>query len=146
MFEALRGQREALRSLRPETLLLQMYSLKVALACGLGAVILAGGDERFSAPALGSAKDLVAWTGANPRIVWGLLFLAIGVALIWALGKRVAIHILRFGLVVYMFFVVGLAISVFRDPAAGLMGIVVFTVLGAAHALLSVHLEKYGWQ
>lgn len=145
MFEALRGQREALRSMSPETLLLQIYSLKIALAFGLGAVILAGGDQRFNNPSFQSPRDLVSWTGLDARVVWGILFLALGAALVFTIGMRLAVHVLRFGMVVYMFLVVGFIVSVINSPAASLTGIVAYGTFGIAHALVSVHLDKYGW-
>lgn len=145
MLPWLREQRRAIHGVRPETLLIQMYSLKVALAFGLGAVVLAGGDERFSGPTFRGPKNLFAWTDLNPRLVWGMIFLCLGAGLVWAIGKPVAIQVLRFGLVVYCFLVVTFLWSAFQSPTAALTGVVAYGTFAAAHALLSVHLDAYGW-
>jgi hypothetical protein len=131
--------------LRPETLLIQMYSLKVALAFGLSAVIVAGGEERFSGDAFKGPRALVAWLPVEPYMPWATLFLLLGAALVYGIGKPVAIHVLRFGMVVYVFLLIAFACSAFQDPTVAFTGCVAYTVFAAAHLLVSAHLDTYGW-
>ncbi len=139
-------QRTALQSVKPETLLIQMYMLKVALAFGLGGVVLMGGSGRFSNTTFGGPRDLVDWTGIPAHVIWGLMFLALGTGLIWSVGKPAAVHFLRFGMVVYVFLVITFVVSVVNSPTAALTGVVAYGVFATAHALLSTHLAAYGWK
>ena len=133
------------RSLSPETLLFQMYTLMVGLAFGFGAVVLLGPSKRFSGPSFQGPRDLFRWSGSDPRIIWGLLFVGLAVALVWGIGKQAAVHILRFGLVVHAFLAITFLASTFTEPAAALTGVVAYTAFAGIHLVLSVHLRELGW-
>lgn len=136
-----------LEGLSLATLLIQMYSLMIALAFGLGVVILTGGDGRFSGTALSGARDLANWVPIlEPQEVWGALFLLLSFALVWGIGKRAAIHILRFALVVYLFLAIAFLNSSGTDPTVALTAVVAYVTFGIAHALISVELDLHGWR
>lgn len=139
----LKQQRVALREIRPE-ILLQTYMLMVALSFGLGGVIIAGGEQRFSGPSFKGARDLVSWAG-DPHLLWGAMFILLGALLVWGVGKRMAIHFLRFGLVVFVFLALSFVRSISVSPAVALTGIVAYAIFGALHLALSLHLDKHGW-
>lgn len=129
-----------------DTFLLRLYTLLVGLSFGLGTVILTGGPQRFASPSFDGPKALTSvlpWF--SPHTYWGLLFAAYGLALIGALGRWQAVHVLRFGVVVYMFLAVALTVSVFTNPIAALTGVVTYLVLAGFHAVVSEHIAHTGW-
>lgn len=128
------------------TLFVRTYSLMIGLQFGLGAVMIAGGRERFSAPSFDGPRDLVAALPYfPPHVYWGLLFLLHGAALVLTMGRRGAIHVLRFGLVVCMFLTIAFLISVFTNPVAALVWVVTYAALGVLFLLLADHLHDRGW-
>lgn len=129
------------------TLFFRFYVLVVGLAFGLGAVFYIGGVPRFSGPSFVGARDLVGWVPyLRPHEVFGLIFLIFGLMLVGGLGRVWAVHVLRFGVALYLFFVVSLAHSAFSDGHVPFTGIVVYTACALAHLLLSDHLHARGWE
>lgn len=127
------------------TLFVRLYVLMVALAFGLGAAFLLGKTERFSEPSLAGMRNLVGWLPVAPHILWGAVFLVFGLSLIGALGRSVAVHVLRGGMVIYLFMVTGLVMAPFEEPKASLTGIVVYMGMFGCHAVLADHLAHRGW-
>lgn len=127
-------------------LLVRSYVLLAALSCGVGGVILAGGAERFSGPSFEGPRDLVAWLPLDAWVWWGTLFMAHGVALALALKRPLAVHMLRFGMVVYAFLAITFAASVFQEPAAAATGVIAYTGFAALALFASDHLEHHGWE
>ena len=127
------------------TLFVRAYTLMIALACGLGAVILTSGHERFSTPSFRGARDLVAWLPGEAHYYWGGLFLVYGLILIGALGRPIAVHALRFGMVIYLFFAITFFLSLLAESKAGLTGCVAYMTFFGFHAVLSDHLSHRSW-
>lgn len=116
----------------------------IALAVGLGTVILVGGAERFSGPNFNGAHALTDWLPLFPaHVYWGSLFMLYGGALILSLGRTIAVHTLRFGMVVYLFFAVSFAMSLHSEPKAALTAVVAYTIFFGIHTFLSDHLAHH---
>lgn len=129
------------------SLFVRVYILLVSLAFGLAVAVWVGGEQRFSGPSFAGARALVEWIPfLDPSWAWGGLFFAHGAWLVFSLGRVVAIHALRFGIVVYFFFVVTLISSVISQPLAALTGIVVYSAVAALHAFMADHLAHRGWE
>lgn len=128
-------------------LFVRIYCTIVALATGLGIVVLLGGAERFSSPGLSGPRDLVGWIpGMEPYGVWGLIFLGYGVLLLLHLGRSAAVHTLRLGMILYVFFAMSLAKSVIDSPITAATGVVVYTFCMMLHAYLADYLHNHGWE
>lgn len=127
-------------------LFVRLYCTLVVLATGLGVVVLFGGENRFSAPGFAGARALVSFVPVKPYVAWGLIFLAYGLALLAALGKRAAVHVLRFGMMLYIFFAIGLLKSVLDSPITAATGVVVYGCCMLFHAFLSDYLDHNGWE
>lgn len=133
----------------PEPLLFQVYSLMVASAIGLSAVIFTSGffgSDVFRGGELRGPRDLVQWIPyTTPEALWGILFLAIGALLIWGIQKSWTIHVLRFSLVVYLFLSISFVTSV-GTSAISLMAAVFALIHALLHLVLSVRIDVYGWR
>lgn len=128
------------------SLFVRVYALMACLGIGLGVAIAAGGEQRFEGPMFEAPRNLVAWLPIQPYWSWALLFSAYGLTLVGTLGRRMAVHTLRFGIVVYFFAASCFAGSMQIDPRASAVGLV-FTVFAAAlHLFTSDHLTKRGWE
>lgn len=128
------------------SLFVRLYILLIALAAGLAAAVWIGGSERFSGPSFAGPRHLVAWIPVDSSVLWGTLFFLHGMWLTFSLGRKMAIHAMRFGIVVYLFFAVSLITSVLREPVAAMTGVVVYTVVALWHLLMSDHLVHLGWE
>lgn len=126
-------------------LFVRFYALGIALAIGLGTAMLAGGPERFATPSFESAVRLVAWMPGPPNVPWACVFLIYGTALVFVLGKPIAVHVLRFGIAVYLFFVTTFIWSLFINTKASLAGLVIYSAFATGHLFLSDHLSQKGW-
>ena len=128
------------------SLFVRIYALMACLGIGLGVAIVVGGTERFSGPSFRGPHNLVDWTGMPAYAVWGVVFLAYGLSLVFSLGRRAAIHVLRVGIALYFFFVLSFATSVAVDPKASITGCVAYTITAVVHLYLSDHLHHRGWE
>ena len=128
------------------TLFVRFYVLVTGLAFGLGGAFLLGGPERFSSPSFAGLRNLFGWTGIPPHLTVAALFSIYGFLLVMQLGRWHAVHVLRAGIAVYLFLVLGLAYAVAIDGRAALSGVVVYSVAAIAHAYLSDHLTHRGWE
>lgn len=127
-------------------LFVRFYALMACIAIGLGIAFFVGGEVRFSGHGFVGAHDLVAWLPIPAYLSWAALFLIYGLGLVAALGKKdLAIHLLRFGVVIYLFLVTSFVRSAMLDPVAALSGIVIYTATAVAHLFLSDHLTQLGW-
>lgn len=127
-------------------LFVRTYVLMVGLTFGLGSVILTGGSERFSGPSFAGPRVLaepLPWL--QPHVYWGLLFLLHGLLLVTALGRQRAVHVLRFGIVVFWFLAFGFVVSGFQQSTAALTGVVAYLVVGSLFLVLSDHVRARGW-
>lgn len=115
------------------------------LAVGVGITILLGGENEFSSPAFTGPKNFVEWTQIPAFVVWGCVYLFYGSLLIVSVGKTVAIHVLRAGMIVYGFFGISFTSSLLSSPDASGIFVVLFVVLFALHALLADYLAEHGW-
>lgn len=128
------------------SLFVRAYTLMVGLCFGLGAVVLTGGEPRFSAPSFTGPKALVGWLPFLPPYAWwGALFILHGIVLVLSLGRSYAVHVLRFGIVVFWFLSFAFVVSAVREPTAGIMAVVAYAVFGALFLFLSDHLSAHGW-
>lgn len=128
------------------SLFVQFYSLSIGLAFGLGGAFLLGGTARFAGPDFAGAISMVAWLPVSAHVIWGVIFLGYGLALVFLIGRRAAIHALRAGVALYLFLVSGFVIALWLDGRAALSGIVAYGVFAIAHLLLSDHLLSRGWE
>lgn len=127
-------------------LFVRVYTLMVGLAFGLGTVTISGGAARFSSPSFDGPKNLVSWLPFLPEhTYWGLIFLAYGCGLVVSMGRQYAVHILRLGIVVFLFLAVGMSASLIGAPKAALTGVVTYTAIASLFLLLSDHLRVHGW-
>lgn len=128
-------------------LFVRLYVLCACLGIGLGVAILVGGAHRFSGPSFVGPRDLVEpWLPWPAYWAWGTLFASYGLWVVFALGRRHAVHTLRFGVVVYLFLVLSFARSVGMDVRASLTGVVAYSAIAVLHLLLSDHLAHRGWE
>lgn len=128
------------------SLFVRVYALMACLGIGLGVAVAVGGDDRFSEPSFTTPRALVSWLPIAPHWVWGLMFIVFGTVLVITLGRRIAVHVLRFGIVVYLFLATSFAGSVQVDARASFVGIVFCSGLAVLHLLLSDHLTSKGWE
>lgn len=142
---------------RANNLFVRLYVLMAGLGFALGGAFALGGSQRFASPAFEGARDLVAFLPGQAHVWWGGLFIFYGVLLVAALGRRVAaIHVLRFGVVVYLFLTTSFISSVVFERSlvladgsvvkAALSGIVAYGSFAIAHLILSDHLTHKGWE
>lgn len=134
--------------MRPEfgSLHVRIYVILAALSCGLGGVILTGQEQRFSAPTFAQARALVEWWPfAPPWALWGTMFVLYGTALALAFGRPIAVHVVRFGMVPYLFFTITILFSGFADIRASLTGVVAYSTFFALHAVVADHLAHRSW-
>jgi hypothetical protein len=124
----------------------RFYVLLTCLSIALGVVVSLGGAERFSEPSFDGPRAIVQWMPIEEHYVWGAMLLVFSLALVGALGRGVAIHVLRVGLVVYFFLAAGFIGSAIVEPTASLILSVVFLGIGTAHALLADHFDARGWE
>lgn len=137
-------------------LFVRFYTLAAGLAFGLAGAFALGGASRFAGPSFEGARDLVSWLPGHPHLWWGALFAVYGVALVASLGRAIAVHVLRFGVVVYLFLTVSFVSSVVFERAAvlqdgsivraALSGIVAYGTFTVFHLTLSDHLTHRGWE
>lgn len=146
------SERESSRGLdtrlgRNRDLFFRSYVLLACLGCAIGGVILTGRSERFSGPAFRGPRDLVDWIPLlDAWVCWGVLFLLYGLTLGLAMKRAAAVHVLRFGLVVYTFLALTLAVSVLREPTVAAIGCVLCMGFAALSLIMSDHLECNGWE
>ena len=126
-------------------LAVRLYILCACLAFGLGAAVLVGREERFSGPSFTTPRALVEWSGVPAYIGWAGLFIVYGILLVFSLGRDRAVHVLRFGIVVYCFLALSFLGSVAVDPKASITGVVAYFSFAMAHLFLSDHLVFRGW-
>lgn len=132
---------------RNRDLFFRSYVLLAGLGCGMGGVILTGGEDRFSGPAFRGPRDLVDWLPFfDAWVYWGVLFLMYGMALGVTMKRPAAVHVLRFGLVVYSFLALTLAVSVLREPTVAAVGCVLCLGFAALSLFMSDHLGCFGWE
>lgn len=130
----------------PPSLFVKCYVLMVALAMGLGGVILAGGRERFTADdTWSSARALVGWLPVAPYMVWGVLFFIGGIAMVATMGRSSAVLALRVGLVIYVFLALALGVAAASHSDVSWAHSVIYGVAGILHLTLSDHLARRGW-
>lgn len=122
------------------------YVLLTCLSIALGVVLTVGGPVRFSERSFDGPRALVEWAPFQAHYVWGAAFLLYSMALVAALGRPRAIHVLRLGLVVYFFLAAGFIGSAIGAPDANLLLAVVLLAVGVLHALLSDHFQTKGWE
>lgn len=135
------------RQFRDHDLFMRIYVLMAALSCGVGAVILTGGASRFSGPGFRGPRDLVAWLPFfDAWVYWGALFALHGIALALSMKRSIAVHTLRFGMVVYVFLAITFVVSVFKEPTAAAVGSVAYFVFAILALFMSDHLERFGWE
>lgn len=128
-------------------LFVRVYGLMIGLSFGLGAVILSGGPRRFNNPTFEGPRDLVAWLPLMPPYAWwGVMFLVYGTVLAVCIGRMVAVHVLRFGIVVFAFLTIAFLSSVLQSPVAVMTGVVAYLVFALLFAVLQDHLSASGWK
>lgn len=135
--------------MRPDynKLFVRLYTLCACLAIGLAFAVTAGGEKRFSGPSFNGPRALVEyWVPPGyAHWVWGLMFLCHGLWLVFAMGRRMAVHALRFGIVTYTFLALSFGGSVASTPTAAGTGVVAYLIFAAIHLYLSDHLTSRGW-
>lgn len=123
----------------------QVYSILIALAVGLGVAILAGGAERFASPGLNGPRNLLGWLPGPAYAAWGIAFLIYGMALIVGLSRTrgTASAIVWVGVAIYLFWAFGLLGSVLNDPQVAGTGVVAYSAAAALHAATG-HRFRFG--
>lgn len=127
-------------------LFVRIYCLCACLAIGLAVAIGYGGEPRFSAPSFRTPRALLAWTGLPPHYVWASVFLVYGLLLILALGRHLAVHVLRVGIALYTFWALSFGGSAALDARVSVTGLVSYGVIAGLHLYLSDHLYCRGWE
>ena len=129
-----------------DDLAVRVYVLLVAGCFAIGVAVLVGNDSRFEGPsfevalALGELFPLF-----DAHTWWALLFLTLGGLLIATLGRRIAVHVLRFGFVVFTALAFTFILSAFTTPTASLAVIPAFLVIAGIFVLLGDHIAHKGW-
>ncbi len=104
----------------------------------VGGLILIGGEPRFSGPSFASARQIAPW------YVWGAVMLASG-ALAFFGAARHFVWVARIGhsvsSLVYIFWVVALAVTAVQLPTGPLTGIGIYSAFAAMHAFAAVSAE-----
>lgn len=132
---------------RNRDLFFRTYVLLSCLGCGMGGVILTGGAARFSGPAFRGPRDLVDWLPIfDAWVYWGVLFVLYGLALGIAMKRSIAVHVLRFGMVVYTFLSLTFMLSVLQEPTVAATGCVAYLIFAVLSLFMSDHLETFGWE
>lgn len=128
-------------------LFFRCYVLLAAASCMYGAVVLAGGGDRFTDASFRGPSDLVSWLPFfGPWVYWGAMFLIHGVLMIVFIKRDLAINILRFVIVVYTFLAIAFLLSVFREPTATGAWCVIFAAFALLALFVSDHLGEHGWK
>lgn len=127
-------------------LFVKVYMLMVALAGGLASAFLVGGEARFAGPSFATPRALVQWLPIDAYLVWGIGALAYAVCLILTLGRPLAIHVLRAGIILYFLLALSFAGSVVVDAKAAASGFTTYFVIATLHLVLQDHLSSRGWE
>lgn len=129
-------------------LFVRLYVLLTGLTLCCGGVVLAGGETRFSGPAYDTPRALAKAFLPDfmpPYQWWGVLFLLLGAALALSTGHMIAVHVLRFGIVVNWFLALGLAGSAWHNATVGLLGMMMFVGAGGLYLIMADHLYTRRW-
>jgi len=124
----------------------KVYVLMAALAMGMSGAFIVGGEARFSSPSFTVPAQLVQALPFGSNVAWGTFFFCYAIALIYTLGRSGAIHVLRFGIALYLFLAISFGGSVVVDTKAAASGAITYIAIATLHLFLQDHLSSRGWE